>query len=982
VHARQGDLAVTAVRERTLLAMLLLHANDLVTVERLVEALWGEQSPRDARNQVQVCVSRLRKRLTGGGSRGGVIATDPAGYRVRVDAHCLDLLEFRRLTAEARAAARNGRPGEARDRYRAGLALWHGAALAGVDSGAVRRAAALLDEERVQVVEECVEVELTLGGAGELVGELTALVREHPYRERLHGLLMRALYRAGRHADALAAYRHLRQVLRDELGTEPGSELERLHRSILSRDPELDQPTAAQPSPAGPTPPVPRELPAEASHFVGRGTELARLRKVLLPAERVARRPAVMVLYGPGGVGKSALAVRAAHELAAEFPDGQLYVDLLGSTPGMGPLRAVEVLGRFLRSLGVHPAEIPAGEVEAAALFRTVTAERRLLLVLDNAADRDQVAMLVPSAHTSAVLVTSRRPLPTLDVEDRLRMDPLPESEAIKLLAGLTSRRTDVSEAASTIVAHCGGLPLAVRIVAGRLASRPDLPVQEYAVRLADRSRRLDELQLDDMAVRACIRAGYDALNSDGGQSGELAARVFRALGLLHVPDVAPGVLAAMLAEPDVETVRAALDLLVDLQLLEPVPPGRYRLHDLVRLVAAELAAADGGPADGNLAVRRAITFFTGALWRAEATLHPGRTLPFDSPPVPDDLPLPTMATSTQARTWVNNEIASLVSALEQTITMPGIDGLTVVWLSDAIWLHLDIRCDWQTAYRVSRIVLNRTETGDASELAAWALLLHGRSEACLGNNDAGAGALERALARLGDAGNEVGIALALIGLGIVAERRGRASDALLCYVQAYDAVHMRDRYIAASILANLCACYATLGHLKEAVSAGVDSMALALDTKTRTTARINLASVHCICENYAEAIRLLDEALVLSEEAGDRVRMCESLIIRSEANRRWGNLPDAATDADRARSAAEAWGYRFVAASAHSLRARIMAAGGRGADAAKARAQANSAYSQLGRAFRDPMIDLLLAQNEPSWSSRQRATTDAEASA
>jgi DNA-binding SARP family transcriptional activator len=980
VHARQGDLAVTAVRERTLLAMLLLHANDLVIVERLVEAIWGEQPPRDARNQVQVCVSRLRKRLTGGGGRSGMIVTDPAGYRVRVDAHGLDLLEFRRLTAEARAAARNGRPDEARDRYRAGLALWHGAALAGVDSGAVRRAAALLDEERVQVVEECVEVELTLGGAGELVGELTAVVREHPYRERLHGLLMRALYRAGRHADALAAYRHLRRVLRDELGTEPGSELERLHRSILSRDSELDQPTAAQPSLAGPTPPVPRELPAEASHFVGRGTHLAHLWDVILPAERNARRrPPVMLLYGPGGVGKSALAVRAAHELAAGFPDGQLYVDLLGSTPGMQPLRAVEVLGRLLRSLGVHPAEIPAGEVEAAALFRTVTAERRLLLVLDNAADRDQIAALVPNAPTCAVLVTSRRPLPTLDVEGRLRVDPLPESEAIELLAGLTGRRVEVSEAASTIVAQCGGLPLAVRIAAGRLASRPDLPAQEYAERLTNRSRRLDELQLDDMEVRACIRTGYEALLTDGRRAGQTAARAFRALGLLHVPDVAPGVIAAMLAEPDVEFVRAALDLLVDVQLLEPVPRCRYRLHDLVRLVAAERTTAEDDPADRDLAVQRAIAFFTGALWRAEAKLHPTRTLPFENPPAPGDLCLPSLETPVKARIWLDEEIANLVSASEQAITAPIVDNMTVLWLIDAVWLHLDGRCDWQTAYRVSRIMLSRAETDDASELTAWALLLHGRSEACLGNYEASAAALAGALVRLRDTGNNVGVALALNGLGIVAARCSRSLEALSYYVKAYDAIHASDRYIIATVLSNLCACYAALGCWKRAVAAGEESVALALDAKNGATARVNLASVHCIRGDYAEATRLLDEALVLGEEAGDGMRICESLIIRSETNRRWGRLPDAATDADRARSAADAWGYRFVAASAHSQRTRVLAAMGRVADAAQARELAETAHSQLSEAFRDPLIDLLLTQDdETSYSSQRHATMGA----
>jgi DNA-binding SARP family transcriptional activator len=599
------------------LATLALNAGRTVAVETLTEAIWSGSPPSSARNQIQTCVSQLRRQLAAAGLPQ-VIDTVAAGYRLESDRVEVDAHRFRAQVAQARAAAADGRADDAREAYRAAVGLWRGPVLPGVESNLVRELAGGLDAERVQALEECLEVELTLGGAGELVAELTELVRRYPYRERLHAALMRALYRAGRTAEALAAFRHARQLFHDELGTEPGEELQRLHQAILNRDAD---PGLARRPPAGRRPV--QELPVEVSGFVGRAPEMVWVRAALAPGRPGRRRPPVVVLFGPGGTGKSALAVRVAHELASEFPDGQLYVDLCGSTPGMRPLPPVEVLGRFLRRLGVHPSEVPSGEAEAAALFRSVAASRRLLLLLDNAADRDQVAGLIPGTAGCAVLVTSRHPLSTLDADERRRVEALPDSDGLALLAGLTGRLAAEPVAARQIVALCGGLPLAIRIAAGRLAGRPDLTGAEYARRLADRSRRLDELQLDDLAVRASIRTSYDALLGDDDPAGRLAARAFRMLGLLHVPDVAPPVVAAMLAQSEVDRARAALDRLVDAQLVEPVAGGRYRLHDLVRLVAAERAAEEETGIDREQSLFRAIAFTRVAL-ATELGVSPG----------------------------------------------------------------------------------------------------------------------------------------------------------------------------------------------------------------------------------------------------------------------------------------------------------------------------------------------------------------------
>lgn len=968
VSGTRGEIGLAARRLRVLLAVLLLHADQVVPVERLVDAIWGDHPPRDARNQLQACVSRLRKLLSDAADAAGTVVTDPAGYRVRMDTHSLDLWEFRQATAEARAHAAEGRPHLARQRYRAGLGLWRGPALSGIDSDLVRNTARALDEERALAWEECVEVELDAGAGPELVAELTDLVREHPYRESLHGALMRALYRAGRHADALAAYRNLRQTLRDELGTEPGTELRKLHQSILGRDPELDAP----PAPAV-TLPTPRELPPEPGYFVGREAEAARLRRVLrAPDQPLRRRPVVAVLYGPGGVGKSALAVRIGHELADGFPDGQLYVDLLGSTPGMRPLPPAEVLGRLLRSLGVHPSDVPSGELQAAALFRTVTADRKLLLILDNAADRDQVAALIPNAPGCAVVVTSRRSLPTLDADERLRVERLADPEAVTLLIGLTRGREVTEEAARRIVSFSGGLPLAIRIAAGRLASRPDLPAREYAARLADGSRRLDELELDDLTVRSCIRTGYDALRSGGGPVAALAVRAFRALGVLHVPDVAPGVVTAMLAVPDQERVRAALDRLVDAQLLEPTGPGRYRLHDLVRLVAAECAAEEEHPADRDRILHYAIAYYTAGIRQAERTLQHHRYWMLGEPPLPEPLPVPAFAEPSQARAWLDDERRCMIEAVRQAVCAGGEAGRLALWLADGLWSRLDARCEWRVAHRLTKAMCEAAERRADPELNAYGWLLHGRSEACLGDYGRAVSCLERAAVAWRELENPVGVALALNGLGIVEFRRGQTEQSLARFSQALGFLLRTPAEeqltppvvsLTASILSNMSPSFAVLGRLEEAAEVSRRSASLCSvgSRATLGNAMINLAAAYCLSGRLEEALQCVDQGAALHEEFGDQMRVCDALIVRSEVKRRMGRLAEADADADLVLSMAEVWGYRFVAAASRSQRSRILRDLGEHAEAARLQAQAERAFAGLGRQFRDPLIEVLI---------------------
>lgn len=974
--------------ERGLLAVLLLEAGRVVPVPRLAGLLWGDRPPAEARAVIHTYISRVRSALAGvGADAAGIeVVRHGGGYLIDVERDSVDVHRFADITISARSLQDAG---DRAARLREALELWRGPALANVGDPLRTALGERLELSRQSALAARIEADLEVGATDDLVGELIELTAVDPLSERFTGLLMHALSQTGRRADALAAYRRFRDRTVEELGIEPGQDLQQLHRRVLdARDESILVPEAPQradvvvepavdldglplpvldrdlglAAPSGSASPVPRELPAVASCFVGRDANLPRIRGVLA-ASGQEHRPAVVVLYGPGGVGKSALAVRAGQLLAAEFPDGQLYVDLFGSTPGMRPLPVAETLGRCLRSLGVHPREVPADEIEASALLRTVTADRRVLLVLDNAADRGQVVPLLPSGPSCSVLITSRQPLGALDADDRLRVDPLPDESALELIVGLTPERVISTDVGRELVSYTGGLPLAVRIAAGRLASRPDLSADEYATRLADRSRRLDELQLEDLAVRASIRSGYEALTASDDQTGLLAARAFRVLGLLHVPDVAPWVVASMLAEPDVETVRAALDRLVYVQLAEPMPDCRYRLHDLVHLVATEYALTEDTPDKSQQALHRAIAYYNEAMWQAEWINRPKRLPPFTRPTIPDGVLVPDITTPARALAVVDRELRNAVAVLEQTAHRAGSGTRMSLWLSDVVWDYLDRLCDWSTAYRVGQLVHDVGIHRDDRESVAWGLVLLGRSKACLGRADDAIADFERALPHLRELQNDVGVALALNGIGVVRKRCGQPVEALRSFIEATEHTGQKDPSLTGAIYGNICGCYAMLGRLDEAMDAARKSERLG--GRSDLSAAINVATVCCLAKDYARAIEGLDTAVAMAPNVGDRRRLCEALITRSEVRRRLGNLRGAAADAERALERAREGGYRHMTAAAHVQLAKVLVATGETERALQERRMADAAQGKVAAADRDSMVELVLAQGD-----------------
>lgn len=628
-------LAISSAKQRLLLALLLFRANQPLSADYLLDRLWDGRPPRSARTNLQVYVYRLRQLL--GEHR---IQHGPGGYRLTVAAGELDALEFERLATE-------GRPAEA-------LAVWRGTPYADVtDIDELRDESARLTERLLTTTEDWYDEELDAGRHHRLIPELLAFVEQNPLRERSRGQLMLALYRSGRAPEALDSYRAARARMIEELGIEPGPALRRLEQRILEQDPELDP--AEPPAPAAAV--APAELPPLSTTFTGRRTEVKTVAEHLTvpPAEGAVT---VIAISGPGGVGKSALALRAAHPAAPYYPGGQLYVDLHGSTPGAAPSRPTDVLARLLRSLGVAEGQIPTGEGELAAMFRSLTSAARTLVVLDNAADAAQIRPLLPGAG-SALVVTSRAVPATLDGAVHVRLGMLDNEAAVELLGRLAGR-TRLDAGADELIQLCGGLPLALRIAGARLAARPDWTAADLAARLADDRLRLAELEHSDLAVRPSFAVSFDALSPD-------AARVLLQLGVLGLNTVT-GPVAAAMAGLD---VRRCLDELVDAQLLQP-SADRYALHDLVRLFAREAAEHVLSPADRRHAVQRVMAHYV-ATARAIALLLGGERSEWRAtagPPV-DAVPA-DLTDADGAADWMRSELTNVLQVAEQAATVPG----------------------------------------------------------------------------------------------------------------------------------------------------------------------------------------------------------------------------------------------------------------------------------------------------------------------
>lgn len=578
---------------RLLLAVLLCRPGRSVAGDALAEAIWGGERPKSAAKNVQTYVHRLRQYL----GDPGRITRDGQGYLLRADRDELDATRFEDLAGMARAASASGDLDQSRRLFDEALGLWRGPAFAGIaDVPVLTSEAARLDELRLGVLEDRIDVDLRLGRHSELLGELTALTMEHPFRERVWAQLMLALYRCGRRADALLAFLQVRAVLAEESGLEPGQKLRDLHRTILGEDPALDPAAVPALVPAPATgergrraTSSARMLPPTLGDFSGQHAELTEIEAVLRE-DRAAGEPAgVVTISGPGGTGKTALAVQAAHRLRSAYPDGQLFAALVGARTQ--PVDPFTVLGRFLRALGVPAAAVPDDPQERADLYRGLLAERRILVVLDDAFDEEQLAPLMPASGTCGVIATGRVRLGGLGGAHRVELREMSEADSLALVRNSTGARLASATGAelSDLVRLCARLPLALRIVGSLLVSRPHWHLADLVSRLGDEQQRLDALRYRDLEVRASFGLSYEGLRPG-------ARRLFRLLGLLEAPDF-PLWAAAAAVDTELRPAQELLDELVDVHLLDvtgtPNGQARYGFHDLIRAYARERAEVE-----------------------------------------------------------------------------------------------------------------------------------------------------------------------------------------------------------------------------------------------------------------------------------------------------------------------------------------------------------------------------------------------------
>jgi DNA-binding SARP family transcriptional activator/tetratricopeptide (TPR) repeat protein len=882
-------------RQRAVLAVLLLDLGRAVPLEVLIDRVWGEDPPPSVRNVVYGYVTRLRAVIADHQDPGITLSRRPGGYLLQATPDRVDLARFRRLVADAAAAGDDERAGALLGEA---IGLWRGPALDGLDSPWLNDMRATLELERAGVAADLNDIRLRRGEHGALAGELAARAAESPADERLIGQLMLALYRCGRQADALHWFEQTRRHLADELAARPGPQLAALHQRILRADPAL----AAGPGPArgpaaaeaiagpdGRARPVPRELPADVSAFTGRAAELAELDRLL--AERApgtgtagaagrARAAVISAVSGTAGVGKTALAVHWAHRAAAagRFPDGQLHVNLRGYDPAR-PVTAADALAGFLRTLGVPGPDIPPGQDQRAARYRSLLAGKRMLIVLDNAGTAEQVRPLLPGTPGCAVLVTSRDALAGLVARDgatRLDLDLLPPGEATALLTELIGARAETDpDAVADLARQCARLPLALRVAAELAAARPAVPLTDLIADLAGQQQRLDLLDAADdprTAVRAVFSWSYQQLTGE-------AARMFRFLGLHPGPDISVCAAASLAAVAEAEARRLLRELARAALTAEHIP-GRYAFHDLLRAYAAEQTHADDNQDDGAAAVGRVLDHYLHTAARAALLLNPTKDPVALAPPRPGTAP-GQPADHRQALAWFEAEHQVLLAAVSLAAES-GFDAHA--WqLPWAMASFLQARGHYQEWAATQRTALAAAaRLGDTAAQAQSGRLL---AMACteLGDHEQALGHYADSLTLYQRLGDRLGQAKVLQHLGGLAERQGRHADALGHAEQAlhlYQAVG--DKASEAEALNAVGWCHDLLGDYHQARAFCRQALALSAEIGHRWVegaAWDSLGYAEHHLGHLAEAVGCYERALSLYREAGFRFAEADTLI-------------------------------------------------------------------------------------------------------
>lgn len=825
-----GPAAMTQPRLRALVGVLALSANKVVPDRALVEAIWSEEVSRQRLADLRVLVYQLRRRLgdVEPGRTASRVTTAPPGYRLALAADELDVSRFELLALRGRKSASDGDHAAASCLFRQALGLWRGPPLADVAAGSVLAGeAARLDELRLAALECRFASELALGLHGELTAELTALASENPLRERLTEQLMLALCGCGRQAEALAVYRKAWRVLNAELGIAPGLALTRLHQRILDGDQTLVGPQITVEAKAGASALVPRQLPLALSHFSGRAAELEQLDDLAGRVRGSRATVVVATISGMAGIGKTSLAVHWAHRVASQFSAGQLYANLRGYDAEGSAVAPDEVLRGFLDALGVAPERVPDGRDARAALYRTLLADRRMLIVLDNARDAAQVRPLLPAGPGSMVIVTSRTGLPGLSASDgAVPIDlGLPSGgEAHQLLAALLTEQRLAAEpaAASELITLCARLPLAISIVASRAVSARGKSLAALAADLSGERIRLDVFDTGDAAtsVRAVFSWSYGRLT---GQ----AARAFRLLASQPGPDISLAAAASVMPLPKA-VARLALAELTDARLLSEHSPGRYAFHDLVQAYAAELAMATDTTNGLQAAAVRALDHYLHTGHAAARLLEPTHR-PLDLPdPAAGVLP-ERIDDRADAMAWFKAEHHVLLANITRAADR-GLDSYAwrIPW---TLRNYLDWQGHWDDFAFVNEIALAAARREGDDFGLAWTYHRMATVSLRRGRYDEAIGHADQALQGFCRVGDLLGQAHAHLSTSWIHGLRGRfdgalehACQAMLMYGQA------GERCQEAAAMTEVGWYHTNLGNLE----LGLDYCRRALDAHRR----------------------------------------------------------------------------------------------------------------------------------------------------
>jgi DNA-binding SARP family transcriptional activator/tetratricopeptide (TPR) repeat protein len=941
-------------KQRAVLATLLLRANQFVSFEELIESLWGTSPPASARVTVQNYVKRLRQVL--GDDGRDRIATSPRGYTFAATADEVDAARFSRLVQSAHEAAESRRWPQARGHADAALSLWRGEPLADVASDLLtRQEVPRLTETRLQAMEIQLNARLQSGAEGAVISDLRSLTHAHPLRESLHGMLMLALQRTGRQGEALAAYQDARRVLIEELGSEPGFELQRLHERILTADPALipAQLTSAAHQSLPPlgrlsAGPVPRQLPAATRHFTGREHELSALTGLLDSADGHAQGTVVIsAIGGTAGVGKTALAVQWAHQVSGRFPDGQLYVNLRGYDPDK-PVSPEDALAGFLRALGVPGQIIPLELDERASQYRSLVANRRIVTVLDNAWSAEQVRPLLPGSSSCVTVVTSRDALSGLAARDgavRLSLDLLSLPESVDLLRELIGARVNAEpQAAITLARQCCRLPLALRVTAEIATARPDSTLIDLTRELANEQQKLSLMDAggdERTAVRTVFSWSYQHLDAD-------CAWMFRLVSLHPGSDFDAGS-AAALAETTPQRAARTLAELARGHLLQHGPPGRYSMHDLLRAYARELVEASDGESGQHAALSRLFEYYTQTAAILSSIFPPRRRQAGECRQPPG-----TTAPATDpaaALAWLDAERASMAAAIVYMSDHGWPDHAT--HLASTISAYLEHGGHLADAITIHRHALRAAHVSDDKRAEADRLNDLGVIELWQGRYQPAAKLLGQALALFEKTGDRFGWATALGHMAVVERRQGSPRQAADHQQQVLEVFRqIGDEWGQASTLNRLGVIEVEQRHYQDATEYQQQAISLYRQIGDQTgeaESLMRLGVIEMVQSNYPRATERHEQAIALFRFLGARINEAEALEGLGDIYLATGDAAAAYSHHSAALGLAEQTGDQNLLARAHHGLARASHAMDDAAGTRRHREAAFAIFHELG---------------------------------